>query len=558
MAEVSKPSVIVKYEDRDVSADLSKYLSNTSYTDNVHGKADEVELTFNDSEGLFQDSWYPDKKARVQVLIRHEGRELNCGIFFVGNVDFRFPPDEVVWHCTSIDPNSELRTQKSKNYSRQSLLQIAKAIASNHGLTVDDGTRTVTTVLQETKDEQANLVTLAALFLKFSSEPNTVFFYDQISACLLELNKVIISLEAKGYPDQANELRKGVADFLTDKTSGESTGSALQARRLGASKMSALITGVKSSLRTAPLELKRTLNLGLGKIMVEQRVQNCKTDLEFLLELCNEYGFSFSVKPPYLVFYSAIQLDSAKSITTISKSSVSSGSFSDKVHDTYSDVNVSSHNPDTNETVTNGTVLTNTATEQGYLEYLAKQMQGAATQVEGTRAILIRKIVDTVIKALNGLAEKGLGGEHDALQGEYAIISKVNTSGACTRFADFCLLLKKKLIKLQASGNRVTKDKDAYEGGQSANVLQVRVKAENQEQADAIAKAALYNANSETRTGSITLPGSLLLVAGNNFDMVDAGRFSQKYNIKSSTHNISNGGEYTTTIEFKAGPVKSK
>jgi phage protein D len=147
MAEVSKPSVIVKYEDRDVSADLSKYLSNTSYTDNVHGKADEVELTFNDSEGLFQDSWYPDKKARVQVLIRHEGRELNCGIFFVGNVDFRFPPDEVVWHCTSIDPNSELRTQKSKNYSRQSLLQIAKAIASNHGLTVDDGTRTVTTVL---------------------------------------------------------------------------------------------------------------------------------------------------------------------------------------------------------------------------------------------------------------------------------------------------------------------------------------------------------------------------------------------------------------------------
>jgi phage protein D len=89
-------------------------------------------------------------------------------------------------------------------------------------------------------------------------------------------------------------------------------------------------------------------------------------------------------------------------------------------------------------------------------------------------------------------------------------------------------------------------------------VLQVRVKAENQEQADAIAKAALYNANSETRTGSITLPGSLLLVAGNNFDMVDAGRFSQKYNIKSSTHNISNGGEYTTTIEFKAGPVKSK
>src|SRR5207342_1106783 len=99
-------------------------LSSTSYTDNVHGKADEIELTFNDTEGLFQNEWYPDKKAKVQILIRQEGIEVNCGIFYIGEVTCSGPPDMVTWHCTSINPDTDLRAKKSNNFSKQSLLSI--------------------------------------------------------------------------------------------------------------------------------------------------------------------------------------------------------------------------------------------------------------------------------------------------------------------------------------------------------------------------------------------------------------------------------------------------
>jgi phage protein D len=556
MAEVSKPQVIVKYEGTDISEDLTIYLKNTSYKDNYHGKADEIELTFNDTDKIFQNDWYPDKKAKVQILARHAGIEVNWGTFFIGNVDFSFPPDEVVWHCTSIDPNGDLRTKKSKNFSQQSLLSMAKSIAKVHGLTVDDGSKTLTTSLPPTTDEQAKLVKLAELFLSYSNEPNTVFFYDSISALLIELNKVISSLETKGYPDPAGTLRKGVADLLVDKSSGESTGSALQVRRLGASKMSTIITGVKADLRTSPTEVRRTLNTGLGKIMVETEIQHQETDLEFLLRIANKYGFAFNIKPPYLVFYPVHQLTNAASVAVIDKESVTSGNLSDKVHETYSDVNVSSHNPIENETVNNGTQVPNTAAEQSNLTFLAAQMRGASAQTDDDlRAILVRKIVDNVIRTLNGLREKGFGGEFDALRAEYAIITNTPTKATCGKFADFCGILKNKLIKIQASGNRVSVDKDAYEGGQSDNVLQVRTKAENKEQADAIGKAALFNANSETRTGSLTVPGNLLLVAGSSFELTGVGRLSQKYIILSSTHDIADGGAYTTTIEFKSGPV---
>lgn len=552
---VSKPTVIVKYEGRNISSDLTQYLASCSYKDNVHGKADEMELSFNDSERFFSKQWYPDKKSKVEVTINYNGSSLDCGIFFINTVDTSFAPNQVLWHCTTIDPNKDLRTKKSKNYQSQTLLDIATKIASSHDLKIDDGTKTIITNLENTDLEQKNLTTIANLFLVYSNEPNPVFFYNQVSSLLTQLEKIIISLENKNYPEQAEKLRKGVGEFLTDKTTGAENPSKtpLSERRLGASKMSKLCTEVKAELRVTPTQLKRSLNLGLHKIKVETTIQNNETDLEFLLRISNLYGFSFNIKPPYLIFYSAINLSQSKSVTTISIDSASSGSISDKITDTYTDGQATGHNPLTNESIENTGILPITTEEQTGLIFLNKYFIEASKQTQSVRNAMINgKGSETFTRVNNGLARKGMSNESSGFTASFSIMVAARTSGSCQRFADYCDLLKKLLIKKQASGIKVYKDKDVYSGGQSENVLKVKVKIETKDQADAIVKSALYNKNSKTRTGSLSMPGNLRLLAGNTFDLKEIGAADQKYLITTSSHEIQQGGEYTTSIEFNS------
>lgn len=553
--KLEKTKVFVEYEGVKISEDISKYLLGFTYIDNVHGKADEVTLTLDDSGGLFQNEWYPDKKSLIKCSIEHEGRTLDCGSFYIDEISVSGPPDVVTWKATSIDPNSSLRTKKSKSFNELTLLKIAKDIAEKHNLTLDDGTKTITLQKPPTLSEQAKLVKLAELFLLYSNEKNAVFFYNQMSALQNELLKVIQALEAKGYATEAAELRTGIGENLYDKTQTDVPTDSRN-KRLGASKMSSLCTKVKAELRVEPTVQTRTLGLGLSKIFVKQSTQNNESDLEYLARISAKYGLAFNIKPPKMIFYSKFHLEDSPSALVIDKSQLTAHDLTDKIHGTYSDVDVKSHNPNTNETVSNSTELQNTATEQAQLQYLFNYISKAATFEYAQRLAFIRKAGETNDKLLVSYTQKGLGDQYDGLIAAYALLYADKSVEACVRYANFCKDQRAGLLKLQTSGNKVTKDKDAYSGGQSSNTLVVRTKAEDKEQADAIGKAALHTANSETRSGSFSFPGNILALAGNNFEYTGGGRLSGKYNIISSTHEISS--EYTTSIEFKAGAIVVK
>lgn len=63
------------------------------------------------------------------------------------------------------------------------------------------------------------------------------------------------------------------------------------------------------------------------------------------------------------------------------------------------------------------------------------------------------------------------------------------------------------------------------------------------------AKAAMDEKNKEKETASMTLRGNFSLLAGQNVELTDFGKFSGKYAIEKSTHSLS--GAYTTDIELK-------
>lgn len=85
----------------------------------------------------------------------------------------------------------------------------------------------------------------------------------------------------------------------------------------------------------------------------------------------------------------------------------------------------------------------------------------------------------------------------------------------------------------------------------SSDVLELDLKAENKQQATTKAQAALHRANTDGQDGNFVVYGEPLFVAGNNFMLTGMGKLSGKWHISKSSHSISRGGGYITSLEAK-------
>ena len=97
----------------------------------------------------------------------------------------------------------------------------------------------------------------------------------------------------------------------------------------------------------------------IPEISFQRQTQAEKTDLEFLTQLASEYGLLVKIENENLIFYSWDELDAADSIATLSytpnsdePSEIRSYRLRYKSRNTYKSATVTSHNPDTDETIT--------------------------------------------------------------------------------------------------------------------------------------------------------------------------------------------------------------
>jgi len=92
----------------------------------------------------------------------------------------------------------------------------------------------------------------------------------------------------------------------------------------------------------------------------------------------------------------------------------------------------------------------------------------------------------------------------------------------------------------------------AYYAEGSTDVLEMRDRAENKQQAQAMADSQLHRANSNGVTGSIEIYGNTLAVAGVTIRLKDDfGRFAGRWQVISSDHKLDRSGGYSTDLEIK-------
>lgn len=129
----------VIYNQKDITTDVSADVLSIDYTDKVRGETDEVSISMQDKFGLWRNAWYPDKGSTLQLFIRKNLQQLDCGLFQIDQTEYQKSVDGTIFTLKGIAAGitKKMRTKNTYAHQDKSLREIANTVASNLGLTLD-------------------------------------------------------------------------------------------------------------------------------------------------------------------------------------------------------------------------------------------------------------------------------------------------------------------------------------------------------------------------------------------------------------------------------------
>ncbi|WP_310620881.1 phage late control D family protein [Flexibacterium corallicola] len=137
--KLAEPYVSLIINGVDVGSDLAPSLLDFTFTDNLHGKADEIAVKLLDASGLWRGPWRPEQGDMVKAAIGYRGgMVMPCGKFQVDipRASGSRANEVLNFKAVSAFPEAEQRTQRSQGFENSDLQKIIEEIAKRHGYTV--------------------------------------------------------------------------------------------------------------------------------------------------------------------------------------------------------------------------------------------------------------------------------------------------------------------------------------------------------------------------------------------------------------------------------------
>lgn len=191
MANVPQTAFSVTYNNKNITADISKYLLSLTYSDKTEGESDEVSIELEDVDNLWQNNWYPEKGANLVVTIG----SLKCGTFEIDEIQIQGPPSTVTIRGMATGIRNSLRTRKSDANENKTLKQIAEKIAAKNNLTIagDIPDITIRRVTQNKETDVAFLKRISSMYGVIFSVRGTSITFTSIYG--LELREASFSVD---------------------------------------------------------------------------------------------------------------------------------------------------------------------------------------------------------------------------------------------------------------------------------------------------------------------------------------------------------------------------
>jgi phage protein D len=136
---VRHPKWLLSYAGKNISGDVSKAVTEITYTDHESHQSDEIEVQLQDSEKRWQGPWYPSQGDLLNLQIGYADEPLlPCGNFEIDELELDGGASGDVFHIKGIGAGitPSIRTATSAVYENQTLSQVTNVIAARHGFSV--------------------------------------------------------------------------------------------------------------------------------------------------------------------------------------------------------------------------------------------------------------------------------------------------------------------------------------------------------------------------------------------------------------------------------------
>ena len=141
------PDYELIWNGKDLSKELSSYLTSLVFTDREEGESDELQFTLDDRDGIWRNEYYPNKGDTVSLKLGwKEGVFDPCGSFQIDEVKVvrSTSGSSVTVKALAALITEPLRTKNSARYENITLKRLASTIASRGGMTVTGITDNIT------------------------------------------------------------------------------------------------------------------------------------------------------------------------------------------------------------------------------------------------------------------------------------------------------------------------------------------------------------------------------------------------------------------------------
>ncbi len=131
----------ILYQGRSITAAIAPFSEKIEYSDELHGKSDELTITVNDADGLWRGPWYPGKGDRIALNFGLEdGPQQPAGSFEIEEIEQSFGRDGgavMQIKALSAGITGPMRTERTEGHEQITLAQLATLYADKHRLTVE-------------------------------------------------------------------------------------------------------------------------------------------------------------------------------------------------------------------------------------------------------------------------------------------------------------------------------------------------------------------------------------------------------------------------------------
>lgn len=132
--------LVVTYNKTNITEELKGHVKDWTYTDNLSGQIDDLQITLEDIDHKWLAEWFPSKGDLIEAAIhKNNWKEqtviTKLGKFEVDEIEASGPPSEVIIKALSVPESSSLRgEEKSSAWEKTTLKVVAGDIARRNNL----------------------------------------------------------------------------------------------------------------------------------------------------------------------------------------------------------------------------------------------------------------------------------------------------------------------------------------------------------------------------------------------------------------------------------------